>query len=29
MYYNHSNKKMMGMKHMMDSWAGFLVPKNH
>ncbi len=28
MYYDHSNNKMMGMMRMMNSWAGFLVPKN-
>ena len=25
---NLKDKMMMGMMHMMDSWAGFLVPKN-
>lgn len=28
MYYINSVNKMMGMMHMMNSWAGFLVPKN-
>lgn len=29
MYSIHSDEKMMmGMMHMMKTWAGFLVPKN-